>query len=245
MTLDSADIERIVREVVRRLDAGSPPASRTTITASPEATPPPPAPGTLSLAEPVVSLAVLNGRLAGLRQLVVSPHSVVTPAVRDELRARGVELVRQPLAPAAAVRLALGAEQAGQPAAAWTGWNGNRWTVTCCEQGPLDRVLDCLAEALGSQADAAVCLTPRPKVAVYLACRRHGLRAAEADSPAATRAAVEQLGAQLLAVDPHGCGPFQVKNLIAELAAAGPPSPPDELTSWTADPGQSGAAGSN
>ncbi|MEE3372419.1 MAG: hypothetical protein VX346_23990 [Planctomycetota bacterium] len=43
----------------------------------------------------VVSLETLSGRLEGIGRLVVKADAVVTPSVRDDLRQRNIELVRQ------------------------------------------------------------------------------------------------------------------------------------------------------
>jgi hypothetical protein len=73
-------VEAIVLEVIRRLGLlGLPqqsPASE------------------LSLTERVVTLRSVEGRLAGVRRLVVARRAVVTPAVKDELKQRKIELVR-------------------------------------------------------------------------------------------------------------------------------------------------------
>jgi hypothetical protein len=79
--MTEADIERIVQEVVRRLlSLGM------QVTAKPQST--------LTIDDRVVSLTTLEGRLEGVQQLMVEPKAVVTPSVRDELRARKIELVR-------------------------------------------------------------------------------------------------------------------------------------------------------
>lgn len=78
------DMDAIVREVLRRLGALPDPAAPA----------PPAAPGDLVLAEPVVTLATLRDRLAGIQRVVVSPRAVVTPAVRDELRKLGIRWER-------------------------------------------------------------------------------------------------------------------------------------------------------
>ena len=70
----------------------------------------------LTVAARVVTMAELSGRLDGLRRLVVLPDAVVTPAVRDELRRRGVALVRSAPArqrPAEQLRLVLVASGKG------------------------------------------------------------------------------------------------------------------------------------
>lgn len=100
MNLAAAEIDQIVAEVVRRLAAVSSPAG-----SPPSAV----APGTLTLGLPVITLDSLMG-LAGANTLVVPAKAVVTPAVRDELKKRGVNLVRaehNAFTPSTAVRLLL------------------------------------------------------------------------------------------------------------------------------------------
>lgn len=48
----------------------------------------------LVLTERVITMRTIDGRLAGVQRLLVPPKSVVTPAVRDELRKHKIELSR-------------------------------------------------------------------------------------------------------------------------------------------------------
>jgi hypothetical protein len=81
MTFTEQDVERIVVEVIRRLGLlGSP-----KLIAASE----------LTLAERVVTMRSIEGKLDGVARLVVAPRAVVTPAVRDELNERQIELVRK------------------------------------------------------------------------------------------------------------------------------------------------------
>ena len=49
----------------------------------------------LRVTEGVVTMRSLEGRLMGVNRLVVQPRAVVTPAVKDELKQRKIELVRE------------------------------------------------------------------------------------------------------------------------------------------------------
>jgi hypothetical protein len=81
MTYSEQDVERIVLEVIRRLGlVGSPPATAT---------------NELAVSERVVTMRSIEGKLAGINRLIVSGRAVVTPAVKDELRQRNIELVRR------------------------------------------------------------------------------------------------------------------------------------------------------
>lgn len=86
MTYTEEQVERIVLEVIRRLGllgATNKATERTTTTQD------------VVLREKVVTLGLLDGRLAGARRLVVEQKAIVTPAVIDELKQRKIELVRQ------------------------------------------------------------------------------------------------------------------------------------------------------
>ena len=85
MTFTEADVERIVVEVIRRLRAMGSPAAPAV---------PPPVGHDLGLTERVITMRTVDGRLAGVQRLLVPPNSVVTPAVKDELKQRKIELVR-------------------------------------------------------------------------------------------------------------------------------------------------------
>ena len=78
-------VETIVAEVMRRLLAQG--IGVTTAEDARESE--------LEIDTRVICLAPLSGRLEGICRLVVKADAVVTPSVRDELRDRNVELVRQ------------------------------------------------------------------------------------------------------------------------------------------------------
>jgi hypothetical protein len=49
----------------------------------------------LQLTEKVITTRTIEGQLTGIKRLIVEPRAVVTPAVRDDLKHRNIELVRQ------------------------------------------------------------------------------------------------------------------------------------------------------
>ena len=84
MTYTEQDVERIVLEVIRRLGlVGSPPPTATNGL------------NELVVTERVVTMRSIEGRLAGVSRLVISNRAVVTPAVKDDLKQRHIELVRR------------------------------------------------------------------------------------------------------------------------------------------------------
>lgn len=80
MTVTQEQLEWIVAEVIRRLSA-----ERIAVSVND---------GPLAIEENLVTLATLEGRIHGVRSVHVARRAVVTPAVRDELKKNGIELVR-------------------------------------------------------------------------------------------------------------------------------------------------------
>jgi len=84
MTFNEEQIEWIVAEVMRRLGVAG-----VTKDAMPTGG------GELVLAERVVTMRVIEGRLASVSRVVVGRRAVVTPAVIDELKQNKIELARE------------------------------------------------------------------------------------------------------------------------------------------------------
>lgn len=83
MNLTAEQIEYIIREVMRRLaELGV--TSATTTTGS-----------ELALADRVVTLSGLEGRLTNVTRVTVAKQAVVTPSVRDLLKLKKIEFVRR------------------------------------------------------------------------------------------------------------------------------------------------------
>jgi hypothetical protein len=88
MTFTEQQVEQIVVEVIRRLGMLGVAGDEHRLTpANPN--------GQLILSDRVVTMRLIEGRLAGVERVVVQPRAVITPAVQDELKQRRVELVRE------------------------------------------------------------------------------------------------------------------------------------------------------
>jgi hypothetical protein len=86
-SLDPAVFEQIVQEVIRRLLDRGVGVSDKNKSADPATD--------LEIDGKLVTLATLRNRLNGVGKLLVGRRTVVTPAVIDELKDRGIELVRR------------------------------------------------------------------------------------------------------------------------------------------------------
>jgi hypothetical protein len=83
MTYSEDQVEWIVVEVLRRLGVAQ--AKQYSAPRGSE----------LHVNERVVSMRLIEGRLNGVTRLIVPPRAVVTPAVKDHLKQRKIELVRE------------------------------------------------------------------------------------------------------------------------------------------------------
>ena len=86
MQYDAEFVEYIVREVIRRLTAGGANVAQGATEAA--------VPKTLTLAGRLITLETLNGKLDGITEIAVLRRAVVTPAARDELKRRMIQLKR-------------------------------------------------------------------------------------------------------------------------------------------------------
>jgi len=83
MTFSEEQIEWIVVEVLRRLGVAGDERSSSPVGAE------------LAIPERVVTLRLIEGRLKGVSRLLVQAGAVITPAAKDELKQRQIELVRK------------------------------------------------------------------------------------------------------------------------------------------------------
>ena len=240
MAEPSIDIQRIVSEVLAELGAAPSPRPGPDTAACPAPSQPAKTRQTretrqtrtpaadkreLVISARVVTTAEIGDRLSGVRRLVVGPRAVVTPSVRDLLRAGDVTLVRAESTPqsvAADVRLIVTTLGKSFDSAGLIG--------ALREEGvELDaRSSDCvittsreLAEELAKGQTLAVMLTSRPAIAMCVANRLPGVRAVLATDAAATAKATASIGANLLVISPRTISFFLLKQLIREFRSSG------------------------
>lgn len=244
--LDRDAVQRLVAEVIRRIHAESPRPASPAAPASP-AVPSHPAvssygapdarSGIATLADKVVTLAVLQSLPRGSRQVVVDARAVVTPAARDHAKESGLAIVRATATTAGAVPVrpffVAHAQCAGDPVAKAA---AIARAVPGAQQLPPSGLADLVA-ALATHAsrDAArgILLSSRPALAATVANRSASLRAVTARDPSGLAAAAAECQANLLVVDPasfqggleRACAEFAGRvagPLPSELAAAAP-----------------------
>jgi hypothetical protein len=242
MTAAAWDIDGIVREVLRRLrdDATVSPTKPPAVPRHEPRTPVKETvarqadPRELTVADRVVSLEALDGRLAGVRRLVTRPDAVVTPSVRDELRTRRIELVRRDNSSTgsgtekqvvlAVVRSSDGDGQVARSIAAVIG-QADRIVAD-----DLPTAVRRVADKITSGDAMGVLLTKEPVAAHCLANQIRGVRAAWAVDRRSVEQAIDTIGANLLVVAPGHTGATQTAELVRQVVAGGcRPCPSDFL----------------
>jgi hypothetical protein len=220
----SIDIEQVVQAVLRELKLLSGPPAPTppappVVEAAPE--------GQLTLSDRLVTMAVLEGRLAGLRRLVVSPRSVITPAVRDELDRRKVQLVVGPAHRASAagkeqLRLVLVTHgRRFDPTALLAALRSSSVSV---ESHALDCIMatsDLLAAEVAKPHTLGAVLTRHTAAGLCVANRLPGVRAVLGTDVAKISAAADAVGANVLVADPADGSLFWLRRLLDAFCVGG------------------------
>ena len=85
MKFSEEQVEWIVLEVLRRLEALRVPGDARSSSPAAE----------LTVTDRVVTMRSIDGKLNGVSRLRVQPRAVITPAVKDELKKRKIELIVQ------------------------------------------------------------------------------------------------------------------------------------------------------
>ncbi|MCG8584294.1 MAG: RpiB/LacA/LacB family sugar-phosphate isomerase, partial [Pirellulales bacterium] len=192
----------------------------------------------LVLNERVVTLEALDGKLDGKNRVVVWKSAVVTPAVRDELRERDIELICGTVPTSAANEapertasasstLFVAAVDRTEATAAIASIDGRALAMTANNTimlvGDLCRRVSAGADARG------VLLTEQPVAALCLANRHRHIRAAHAVDQSTVFEAMSAVGANVIVVDSRCVRPLQVKRIVSAVAGGERDRCPAEL----------------
>lgn len=239
-TFDRDTVQRLVAEVIRRLQTESG-------TAAPLPASPAPAPASSygapetkshgpALTDKVITLALLERLPAGTKHVVIDAKAVVTPSARDYAKEAAITIVRGGGSPAAASAapprpfLIAHAQCKADPAAKAA---AIARAVPAAQQLPpsgLADVITTLATHASRDAARGILLTSRPAVATILANRSASLRAVSGRDATQLVAAAADCQANLLIVDPAAFS-GGLERLCTDFAARPAGPLPSELTS--------------
>ena len=187
--------------------------------------------GELIVTDVVVSATALAGRLDGVRRVMVRPKSVITPAARDLLRERKIELACQ--------SISMRSSDSTTPlaiAVANTRFSVNE-LIRALRNEPLAvhnlvsrgfvEMLGELTESVATRTTLGLFITDDVAAALCLANRRQGVRAAAVANAAGAADAVRSIGANLLVVSPRGRNLFELKSLATRFCRGWPRECPE------------------
>ncbi len=234
MNPTATDIDRIVSQVLAELRAGGTAAANGKPAASrvPAATIAPAAAAKdvrrIAVADRVVTLAAIEGRLNGATVVTVRRDAVVTPSVRDELKARNIHLEyadgAQGVASASLPLIVGLADLADDPGALMktlpnhvTGMARVEWL----HDRHLPALVRKIGQAVAAQEALGLVLSSRPAAAAGLANRLAGVRAAWACSLTAVREAVATFAPNVIAYNPRQHATFEQRAMLREYIRHG------------------------
>lgn len=237
------DIDLIVREVLKRLaqmtDGAAPTKTVHSVPSTngqekitaPQAPVAPKPQGVLVISDRVVTTAQLQGKLDGIQRVQVVPRAVITPAVRDLLRDRKIELqFVEPAATAAAASgplLVVGvAETSFSPAAVLRNLSQGGVRLEQLARTGLDVVAAELAEQVRLGGSLGVLVTEQTHAALCLANRHAGVRAAWGGCVKGVEKAKQAIGANVLVVSPKGKSTAELEQMLQAFVRAGVPACP-------------------
>jgi hypothetical protein len=182
---------------------------------------------TIRLPGCVISLVDLAQVPSNAREVHVSSTAVVTPAARDELRERGVQVVRgqqqrtEALTARSATPLVVGlAETTVVIDHALAGLRRQGIRIEQLPRLPLVEQIEAMVEQVVRGGRRGVLVTGEAAAALCLTNRHGGVRAVVGINKQSVRRDVERLAANLLVVDPVARSTFEVVQLLGEFAVA-------------------------
>ncbi len=195
--INAAEIDRLVDEVVKRLRRTMPALQAPS--------------NTLRIADRVVTLASLSDQLTDIDTVEVSPQAVITPAVRDELKAMGIQLSVTTQPADSNRRVIAGVASCKQRVDAMLHPAG----VEVLHRGEVSDVVTALQAAVAG-GSAAMLFCGEPYKATVLAGRCDKTRVANVSTLDDARQALRQVAANMLVIDPSRCNPVVIRQM-AEL----------------------------
>lgn len=239
-----AEIERVVAEVLLRLQQPACACQQKGPSTSggcgcdskkKEVTGPQQDPSHLQLPGNVISVAQLQDKLAGVKRVSVAPRAVVTPAARDLLRDRGIQLDRSAAAtgsaaPAGKKPFALAiSDTTFCPAQLASRLNKAGLAVQRLPQVGLAGVVQEMTGHVTHNGGRGLLITEHAPAAVCLANRRSGIQAVAAQNCQQLEEISRSLAVNLLVIDPRGMSSFQLEQLALRFVESTSPSP---LPEW-------------
>jgi len=198
LNLSEHEIERIVQEVVKRLVRLAPTQSANDA-------------GKVQLTDRVITLASLDGKLDERTTVVCVPtKAVVTPAVRDELRTKKIELRREDCQAAVPNKIRIVNASKLMLSGGWA----NSTSVETV--GDIRRAIQ-KATQIAKSDGMTVLVTQQSDAAAIAANRTSGVQAIVARSIESIGEVIQSTGANLIVCDANTFADSEIPRLIATI----------------------------
>ncbi len=221
------EIEKVVREVFRRLGEVSNLAAPNLPEHAAER----------MLAGRVITFEEIDGKLDGVKTIVIEANAVVTPSAKDYLRQHGVRITT--VATSAGGRnnvttalgtLVLGIAAARFPAAGFCERLSRQGIeVETLHEANWLAEIDAMCDIVRKGTRIGMFISEETAAVVCLANRQGGVRAAAASSLGELRRAIDSIAVNLIVVDPTGRSVHEILQMAATLRQAGPRGCPGQL----------------
>jgi hypothetical protein len=227
--ISTTEIERIVREVLAEMTSVAAPS------ATPEKKVEKPA-ATAAVAKPhdnreltidsrLITLGDVGGRLVGIRRLVVRPGAVITPAVKEEIAKRNIQVATDAAAKeSASGRLKMAivvARTKFDPQPISAALQNEQIEVELFSSKCLLEATERIAGEVKKADRLGLILTPYEAETLCLANRLPGVRAVAGREPVQVAADVAAIGANVLVVNPKKTGPYAIRQIMTEYCRGG------------------------
>ncbi len=224
------DIERLVRRVLTDLQPAALVVPKITESklVQPATEKPAGTSGEMRLSNRVITLTELKERLETIKRLIVPEKAIITPAVRDELRKRNIELVfggsTNPQSRSEdMLRIWLGLHLLKKEPTMLIDRLKKEYAL---RQQSFECILETMKQAVRELQEEparslAVVLTNYSAGAMCVANRHPNLRAVLGFEPAALKIDAGQTGANVLVLDPDRSGPFKSRELLKTFLDGG------------------------
>ncbi len=229
MNFTASDIERIVREVLAQLEGADPAESAcaTSMEAAPSESTTVESGAIdsteLVLTTPVVTVDQIERKLDGIRQIVVSPGTVLTPSAREVLQDKKVAVrytttTLKPVSVAGPRVTLVAALTPVEVISIAEPLTRSGIAVEASTSRCLVETSDRMAQVLTDQSARGVILTAYRSAALCLLNRKPGVRAVSVDGIESIEQEVREVGANLMVVDPIGKSQFHLKRMVEAFA---------------------------
>jgi len=168
----------------------------------------------------VVSLEELK-KLGEIKRVIVPEKAVMTPAVRDEIRKRNIEIVMENMGrdstESEKQRVWLALHLQKKEPTTLIDFLAKNFEL---EKAPFECILETM-DVAAAQKSLCIVMTGYSAPAMCIANRRESIRAVLGTDPTVLKTDADQIGANLLIVDPHRCGQYKTQSLLKIFLTGG------------------------